>query len=83
MADYLGNGCHDVAQEVNVLLALYETFLRNTDRSKKNLVQEFADPSLKKERAKDGREFGEHMFALLQTLGREGRGKELYRHMVV
>ena len=77
------NRSQAAAIEVDALLALYETFLQSTDRSKKDLIQDFLDTTIKKARATDGRAFGERMFALLQELGREGRGRELFRHMVV
>lgn len=68
---------------VDEMLALYEQFLKHTDQPKASLIESFCLPEFASDRAHDGRNFADAMFGLLQELGREGRGKELFRHMVV
>lgn len=71
------------AQQVEKLLQLYTAFLETTDRPKRELVELFRDKDYRAARSKEGREFGDAMFALLEMLARAERGRELFRHMVV
>jgi hypothetical protein len=71
------------AEHVEVLLGLYESFLRHTEKPKTELIDGFSTAGFKDERMKEGQEFGDRMFDLLQELGRKDRGKELLRHMLV
>lgn len=75
----LGDGQTDVDK----LLEVYATFLKTTAAPKKVLQQQFTEHDFRKQRAAEGRKFGEAMFALLQKLGRPKRGRELFRHMIV
>jgi hypothetical protein len=65
------------------MLRLYEAFLRNTADAKADLIALFCDRDYARQRAHEGRDFADAMFELLQELGREGRARELFRHMVV
>lgn len=73
----------EVEKHVRRLLDLYEAFLEITDAPKKELLASFKLRGFASKRANEGREFGDEMFELLLALGREGRGRELFRHMVV
>jgi hypothetical protein len=70
-------------KDVSKLLMLYEKFQTTTDRPKGELVESYREPTFAAERAKEGREFGDALFDLLQALGRDDRAKELFRYMVV
>lgn len=72
-----------VEQAIERLLAAYESFLTITDQEKAVLVALFTNKDFASARVKEGREFGDAMFDLLQALGTSGRAKELFRHMVV
>jgi predicted nucleotidyltransferase len=72
-----------VGGHVDALLFLYERFLLHSGAEKNALIERFTDTSFKNERMREGQEFGNRMFDLLQELGRDGRGKELLRHMLV
>lgn len=72
-----------VASSVERMLGLYESFLETTDAPKARLLDSFKDKKISKVRADSGRQFGDQMFELLLQLGSEGRGRELFRHMVV
>lgn len=72
-----------VASHVTALLGLYESFLVHSGQAKKDLFERFSDTAFKDLRMREGQDFGNTMFDLLQELGREGRGKELLRYMVV
>jgi hypothetical protein len=65
------------------LLVLYESFLKTTAQQKGELVTLFMDKDFASARVKEGREFGDAVFGLLQALARDDRAKELFRHMVV
>jgi hypothetical protein len=71
------------ASDVDRLLDLYTTFLRETDAPKGELIARFQDVEFKNARAEEGEAFGTAMFDLLQVLGRDGRGRQLFRYMVV
>lgn len=73
----------EIEGRVTRLLMLYEGFLKITDAPKSELLPRFKERVFASERADEGREFGDEMFELLLTLGREKRGRELFRHMVV
>lgn len=77
------SGGDEVAAHIGRLLELYQTFLVHTDRPKKELVAAFHAEEFKAARSAEGQAFGDEMFELLQVLGRQGRAKELFRHMVV
>lgn len=68
---------------VDRMLELYEAFLKNTASAKSDLIELFCQPAYASARAQEGHEFADAMFELLQELGRSGRGRELFRHMVV
>jgi hypothetical protein len=70
------------ATHVAKLLELYASFLEVTARPPVLLAATFAPPEAK-QRADEGRQFADVMFDFLHELGRDGRGKELFRHMVV
>lgn len=72
-----------VAPAVAKLLGLYDRFLTESDYSKVELVKRFSDKEFAKERGKEGRQFGDKMFALLQSLGAGPRARDLFRYMVV
>lgn len=69
--------------KVGRLLRLYEGFLKTIDEPKDNLLSSFKNRDFSKARADEGRQFGDEMFELLLALGQAGRGRELFRHMVV
>jgi hypothetical protein len=68
---------------VGDLLRLYESFMRFTETSPSELREKFQDEGFRHERLGDGWQFGGTMFDLLQELGRDGRGRDLLRHMLV
>lgn len=68
---------------VDQMLQLYQAFLENTSNAKSTLIEAFGQDEFAHARVQEGRDFADAMFALLQELGREGRAKELFRHMVV
>jgi hypothetical protein len=70
------------ATHVDKLLELYASFLEVTARPPVLLAATFAPPEAK-QRADEGRLFADVMFDFLHELGRDGRGKELFRHMVI
>ena len=57
--------------------------MKTTAYAKSKLIDSFCQDEFARACAKDGRDFADAMFDLLQELGRDGRGKELFRHMVV
>lgn len=69
-----------VAAAVERLLDRYARFLRHTDASEQTLVRRFADRTQRRDRLREGREFGDEMFALVERLG---RGNPLQRYLVV
>jgi hypothetical protein len=69
--------------QVAELLGLYESFMRVVEVSPTELIAKFEDEDFRHERLGDGWRFGGTMFDLLQELGRDGRGRELLRHMLV
>jgi predicted nucleotidyltransferase len=71
------------SMHVNKMLALYETFLKTTACAKSVLIDSFCQDEFAHACAREGRDFADAMFALLQELGSTGRGRELFRHMVV
>lgn len=73
----------DLETAVKKLLSLYESFLTVTNQEKKELVGLFEKKKFASARVTEGRDFGDAMFEVLQLLGRDGRAKELFRHMVV
>lgn len=76
--------CNPQAGEhVDRMLELYQKFLVATSTDKPSLIESFCQRSFAHDRVQEGREFADAMFALLQELGRDGRAKELFRHMVV
>jgi hypothetical protein len=68
---------------VDEMLQLYQAFLENTANAKSMLLESFGQNDFAHARMQEGRDFADAMFALLQELGRAGRAKELFRHMVV
>lgn len=70
-------------ERVSRLLELYETFLTTMDQPKGALLAAFKDSDFSKARSAEGSQFGDEMFELLHRLGREKRGRVLFRHMVV
>ena len=68
---------------VDTMLGLYEAFLKNAAGAKSELIESFCQATFASARAAEGHEFADAMFELLQELGRSGRGRELFRHMVV
>jgi len=68
------------AGAVQGLLQRYASFLRHTDASEETLVRRFSDPTHRRERLREGREFGDEMFALVEQLG---RGNPLQRYLIV
>lgn len=71
------------AQRVDELRELYSGFLDTTDRPKDEIVESFRDEKYRAARSAEGRAFGDAMFELLLLLGQRGRGRDLFRHMVV
>jgi hypothetical protein len=65
------------------MLGLYETFLRNTAKPKAEHIELFCQGDYARARATEGHDFADAMFDLLQELSRDGRARELFRHMVV
>jgi hypothetical protein len=68
---------------VDQMLQPYQAFLENTSNAKSTLIEAFGQDEFAHARVQEGRDFADAMFALLQELGRVGRAKELFRHMVV
>jgi len=79
----IGERNQEARSRVDTLLDLYETFLTTMDKPKADLLALFKDDAFSKERSAEGRRFGDEMFELLHLLGRENRGRVLFRHMVV
>lgn len=79
----LGLGIAEVEDKAEALLGLYDGFLEQTAHPKSELVKRFADEGFRKDRASEGRMFGDKVFELLQALGRSPKACELYRYMVV
>jgi hypothetical protein len=68
---------------VDKMLGLYEAFLKNSAKSKTQLIELFCQADYSRARANEGHEFADTMFDLLLELSRAGRARELFRHMVV
>jgi len=68
---------------VDKMLQLYQAFLENTSNATTPLIESFGQDKFAHARVQEGRDFADEMFALLQELGRAGRARELFRHMVV
>jgi hypothetical protein len=78
-----GTADEDTDDRAAKLLVLYESFLTITAQQKGELVASFMDKDFASARVREGREFGDAVFDLLQALARDARSKELFRHMVV
>lgn len=70
---------------VDVLLEKYERFLAETEVEESVLVQRFLDRPTSQRLFKEASEFGDEMFALLDTIGRDANGtpNRFYRLLVV
>lgn len=69
-----------IATAVQELIGRYATFLQKTDASEKTLIARFKGKAYRRDRSREGREFGEQMFAFIERLGRDN---PLYRYFVV
>jgi predicted nucleotidyltransferase len=76
-------GVPQAGVHVDKMLQLYQAFLENTSNAKTTLIESFGQNEYAHAHLQEGRDFADAMFALLQELGRGGRAKELFRHMVV
>jgi predicted nucleotidyltransferase len=75
----------NVAAELDALLVLYREFLKTTERSKAQLVEEFSENSASAVNpTASGNAFGNMMFDLMLKLGTANeRARTLFRHIVV
>jgi len=72
-----------VEPHVTALLERYDAFLARTSASKNELIEQFQNNEFRSARSDEARAYGDAMFELVQTLGSEGRAKDLFRHLVV
>lgn len=70
------------AAVISTIRQLYAEFLSHTGGAKSEVVTRFNGEGYKRERASEGRAFGDAIFALVLALG-EGDGREMLRFIVV
>jgi hypothetical protein len=80
-----GSRSRSVKSCVDELLGRYERFLENTEASEDELIQRFLRPEVIKQLFAEAYQFGDEMFALIDTIGRSEAGKpsRFYRLLVV
>jgi len=78
-------GSDEVRKCVDGLLKSYETFLTETDAREDELVKRFLDSSTSVRRSQEAMVFGDSVFSLLDSIGRQTPGKKnrFYRLLVV
>jgi len=78
-------GSTSAGTQVDALLAKYERFLEATDASEDKLIEKFLDRPTSQRLFKEASQFGDEMFALLDTIGRDGGGgvNPFYRLLLV
>lgn len=72
--------CASSHGKIAELLKSYETFLRSTDESKKELLNRFSDREQSLTLFKSAKEFGDLVLDILESIGRKNR---FYRVLVV
>jgi hypothetical protein len=65
---------------LSTLRDLYARFLEQTNVEKRLLLERFGDPDFRRARSDEARQFGENLFRLLESLG---RNNPLYRFVLV
>ncbi len=63
----------DARSQIEELLSLYEQFLAQTDASEDDLIQRFMDPETSKAYSESQYRFGDLVFEVLQTIGKNNR----------
>jgi len=70
----------ETRRQIDELLDCYAAFLRETEAPKKDLLRQFGRSRYRRARSREGTQFGQKMFELIEGLGREN---PLYRYLVV